>query len=724
MARGSKVQASEVDALIEEYVNGEISKDSATKKLGISTGTFNNKIHEKYPWFAIKNDKNNSLEVGKSLVLNQWEAFLKRWPRERLSSMEISDYVLGDERITFCYWIEWGTRALASISGKAGVDKYGFRLKAGKIVNVTKPQVDFKTLRNHIVAIADAAAAKDMNRLTELSQIKAGISSMVFWKIAMLYQPINDPFLLLWPGNPGKPFDIKDSYPNCQKRFEEEWKKSGLDYWEFSFGLGRGSSKTPSDGGRKQAMLSEDVSEILKLLKHSKNVILEGAPGTGKTWIVPEIVTRLCGVISETEGRSREDVMKAYQALLDQNRVRFTTFHPSLDYEDFVEGWKPKSGAYEEGFQLEVRKGIFRLLADSARADEKTAEAESSVGENFGISNDANVWKVSLKGTGENEIRTDCLENGWIRIGWDEYGPNVSSIIKNKKEGFTPLDAFYNTMEIGDVVVSCFSAKETDAIGIVVGAPEWLDNRRANYDYYSRRRKVRWLWKGDPVDISQILGSTLMQKTVYSLQRRFPVEKVRQFLQERGGKNLKQERAEKKPYVLVIDEINRGNIAKIFGELITLLEADKRKGESSEQSVTLPYSQESFTVPSNLYIIATMNTADRSIGGIDYALRRRFAFYPMKAHELRENFNKELFEAVKKIFITVDEKNKEEPNRDYLCEEFRPESVMPGQSYFIAKDAEEAQYRLEYELIPLLEEYLNDGVLKPVARTKIEELKG
>ena len=113
-------------------------------------------------------------------------------------------------------------------------------------------------------------------------------------------------------------------------------------------------------------MANSEMQEILTLLKHGKNLILQGAPGTGKTWIVPEIVTRLCGAPEELL-TNRNDVMTKYRQLVNDRRVRFVTFHPSLDYEDFIEGWKPgetkeedpaedgDAVKYSEGLSLHVR---------------------------------------------------------------------------------------------------------------------------------------------------------------------------------------------------------------------------------------------------------------------------------------------------------------------------------------------------------------------------------
>lgn len=175
------------------------------------------------------------------------------------------------------------------------------------------------------------------------------------------------------------------------------------------------------------------------------------------------------------------------------------------------------------------------------------------------------------------------------------------------------------------------------------------------------------------------------------------------------------------PYILVIDEINRGNVSKIFGDLITLLEPDKRAGMKNQVKVRLPYSGESFAIPGNLYIIGTMNTADRSLDPLDYAMRRRFAIVKFKPICLEaEGFNDTLFKMVSELFI----KNFADYDEDYnitiepsdcLAEDIKPEDVWIGHSYFIMQDeqmGDVTRMRIQYEIIPLLEEYIKDGVFK------------
>ena len=166
-----------------------------------------------------------------------------------------------------------------------------------------------------------------------------------------------------------------------------------------------------------------------------------------------------------------------------------------------------------------------------------------------------------------------------------------------------------------------------------------------------------------------------------------------------------------KPFVLIIDEINRGNVSKIFGEIITLIEKDKRLGEEHPITVVLPYSKQSdFGVPSNLYIIGTMNTTDRSTGTIDYALRRRFAFLtvPSEKGHIVDETGKKLFDNVKEFI------------EKYRFADMDIEDLMVGHSYFMAEDEEVLKLKVEYEIIPLLKEYIKDGILRV---NKVEQNK-
>ena len=463
--------------------------------------------------------------------------------------------------------------------------------------------------------------------------------------------------------------------------------------------------------------------DVVRTWERRKNVVLYGAPGTGKTYDVPELAVRLCDPAFMAAEPSREEIVSRYNQLKMEKRIAFTTFHQSLDYEDWIEGLRP---VVNENNQVtyEIESGIFKKLCEEA---ERPVVKDKQVG----IADNAVVWKVSLAGTGDNPVRSDCMKNSYIRIGWDGYGPVISDETDwsgYNGEGKQILDAYINKMKIGDIVMSCYSSQTIDAIGVVVGDYEFDDS----LPNYKRVRRVNWLVKNINENIVEMNeGKTMTLGTVYRLNS-ITLDNVKSILEKYNTSSKMEEND--KVYVMVIDELNRGNVSKVFGELITLLEADKRKGRINAESVVLPYSKKAFHIPNNVYLIATMNTADRSLGSLDYAIRRRFAFIAEKPFGLEvEGFNEELFELVSSLFVKNFDEYKESgwdqtlklESADTLSEEYKPEDVWIGHSYFLMQDEEgedNTSNRLLYEIIPLLEEYVRDGVLTAEAQDVIDEL--
>ena len=463
--------------------------------------------------------------------------------------------------------------------------------------------------------------------------------------------------------------------------------------------------------------------DVVRIWERRKNVVLYGAPGTGKTYDVPELAVRLCDPSFMATDPSREEIVSRYNQLKTEKRIAFTTFHQSLDYEDWIEGLRP---VVNENSQVtyEIESGLFKKLCEEA---ERPVVKDKQVG----IADNTVVWKVSLAGTGDNPVRSDCMKNSYIRIGWDGYGPVISdetdwSIYNG--EGKQILDAYINKMKIGDIVMSCYSSQTIDAIGVVVGDYEFEDK----FPNYKRVRRVNWLVKNINENIVEMNdGKTMTLGTVYRLNS-ITLDNVKSILEKYDTSSKMEEND--KAYVMVIDELNRGNVSKVFGELITLLEADKRKGRINAESVVLPYSKKAFHIPNNVYLIATMNTADRSLGSLDYAIRRRFAFIAKKPFGLDvDGFDEDLFEKVSSLFVKNFDEYKEsgwdltmklEP-ADTLSEEYKPEDVWIGHSYFLMQDEEgedNTSNRLLYEIIPLLEEYVRDGVLTAETQDVIDEL--
>ena len=463
--------------------------------------------------------------------------------------------------------------------------------------------------------------------------------------------------------------------------------------------------------------------DVVRIWERRKNIVLYGAPGTGKTYDVPELAVRLCDPAFMAAEPSREEIVSRYNQLKTEKRIAFTTFHQSLDYEDWIEGLRP---VVNENSQVtyKIVSGIFKELCEEA---ERPVDKDKQVD----ISDNAVIWKVSLQGTGDNNVRRECMENNHIRIGWDGYGPVISdetdwSVYNG--EGKQILDAYINKMKIGDIVMSCYSSQTIDAIGVVAGEYEFEDK----FPNYKRVRRVNWLVKNINENIVEMNdGKTMTLGTVYRLNS-ITLDNVKSILEKYDTSSKMEEND--KAYVMVIDELNRGNVSKVFGELITLLEADKRKGRINAESVVLPYSKKGFHIPNNVYLIATMNTAERSLGSLDYAIRRRFAFIAKKPFGLDvDGFDEDLFEKVSSLFVKNFDEYKEsgwdltmklEP-ADTLSEEYKPEDVWIGHSYFLMQDEEgedNTSNRLLYEIIPLLEEYVRDGVLTAEAQDVIDEL--
>lgn len=376
------------------------------------------------------------------------------------------------------------------------------------------------------------------------------------------------------------------------------------------------------------------------------NLILYGPPGTGKTWRTAEEAVKLCDGAVPAD---RDSLMSRYRELVEARRIDFVTFHQSYSYEEFVEGLRPvqagseneEASAGSAGFSLVPEDGVFRRIA-------RRAEGSKGGGGQYEIGN-RRVFKLSIGEASNSEddyLFEEAIGEGHALLGYDDIDwtdstfANRDAIIEacraydrehpeNDRPVPTPQTGrvqcpliFRNWINNGDVLVVSKGNSKFRAIGEVDGDYEYAPRESGVYPH---RRRVKWLWTdkaGAPVE--DIYGKGFSMRAVYELTTsELNIRALETYINSQLPGNTS---SDPKPYVLIIDEINRGNISKIFGELITLIEPDKRQGMSNAIEVRLPYSKEPFSVPANLHIVGTMNTADRSIALLDTALRRRFVF--------------------------------------------------------------------------------------------------
>lgn len=499
---------------------------------------------------------------------------------------------------------------------------------------------------------------------------------------------------------------------NCPTRTDEE---GHIRYWSIPF-LGRNAS-SKEDGAYvyklrpelKEALERINITQFLPSTTEEQkpmyplNTILYGPPGTGKTYHTAIYAVAIIDEkpMDEVKQMSYDAVMARYHELRDKGQIAFATFHQSYGYEDFIEGIRPVLAEEKESdetandVQYALKPGVFLEFCRKASVPILKNAA------NIGLNDNPTIWKVSLEGTGNNPTRTECMKNNHIRIGWDEYGviPKYEEIPTGK----VVLNAFYSRMKIGDIVLSCYSASSIDAIGVITGDAQWS----GEFDYFNRVRNVKWLIKGLNYDITSINGGkTMTLSTVYALNS-ISVDDVLNIVREKAPSVLATE--EKRPnYVFIIDEINRGNISKIFGELITLIESSKRAGQPESVSAILPYSQKPFSVPNNVYLVGTMNTADRSIALLDTALRRRFSFV-----EMMPNPNVDYLQGLEVEGLSISQML---TNMNRKIEVLYDREHTIGHAYFRPLADEQTVQKLAEifrdRIIPLLQEYFYDDYEK------------
>ena len=444
------------------------------------------------------------------------------------------------------------------------------------------------------------------------------------------------------------------------------------------------------------------------------NLILYGPPGTGKTYSTAEEAIRLCG---ESVPANHEKLMETYRRLIAEGRVEFVTFHQSMSYEDFVEGRQPTTESDEDGesssagFRLKTVPGIFRRLSMHAETSR-----DRSAGDEVITVEGRRVFKMSIGRAKKPEdayLFEEAIYGGYALLGWEDI--DWSDDIFTKREAFIeacrtqgqlPNHAevnaqsgavkhpymFRNLVRNGDIVIVSKGNSLFRAIGVFVGDYEYHPRPEGDYGH---RRAVRWVWTDqEGVPVNKISTVNFTMQAIHELKHdNLNIPALENYLNNQQT----DEQAEPKHFVLIIDEINRANISKVFGELITLLEPDKRLGQVTQLKVRLPYSDEEFGVPSNLHILGTMNTADRSIALLDTALRRRFTFREMMPDSSLLAKAAEKCELdLPEILTTINERI------EYLYD--REHQI--GHAYFMDCESQAGvDDAMRHKVIPLLAEY-------------------
>lgn len=485
------------------------------------------------------------------------------------------------------------------------------------------------------------------------------------------------------------------------------------------------------------------MEDSIKLLKYKNQIILQGPPGTGKTRqakLIAEELTkpRTVGnpesIIDDLvknfnpndeaikiSRESKDRLLSTFYELFPKENLKKLTLQTYCagkgDRDNFCwwieRGLKPlgyyfpgSARAYLIFWKKELedysKHGIVKDIEDNDEAMKKVAELISEVVQTKNTNNAVQYFGDSFLLKLLNSYYPDeyfpinserMIDNALKIFRVDYQGLNVFE--KNQKLNQVYLDkkkqfnSQINSFEFARILFDKFNIKTGESIdlktGIVAEGEFEIIQFHPAYSYEDFVRGI-------------VAETTESGNVSYQVENKILADFAQKATDNPNGN-----------YVLIIDEINRANLPSVLGELIYAL-------EYRNETVTSMYEYEGereITLPKNLFIIGTMNTADRSVGHIDYAIRRRFAFVDILPDEnvIQNPTAKNLFNEIKALF-----------GNEFLSPDFKAKDVMIGHSYFIVKDEDELKIKLEFEIKPILREYLKDGIFLETANDKIEIL--
>jgi len=423
---------------------------------------------------------------------------------------------------------------------------------------------------------------------------------------------------------------------------------------------------------------------------NSLNQILYGPPGTGKTY---NSINKAISITNPAfaNWQKREDVKNEYDRLVKDNKILFTTFHQSMSYEDFIEGIKPNQIENRDTLSYEIKAGIFKIAC--ARAAYLCHKKH-----------------IQAKGGSMATYKFDDLYNSFI----ESIKPSIRNNQYPTYKTITGKDVeIFEVNSQGSIRARAKGSKATQVAPLTQENIEKLYNKYKNISDIDNLSQIREAVQVSPrstefyavfrgikkFEETYMPDNTIDEEEV-SIDTMEDEDKVKKFTAGIYNDAIIQFGKEAEAVVLILDEINRGNVSQIFGELITLIEDDKRIGRPECLEVILPYSKSKFAIPPNLFLVGTMNTADRSVEALDTALRRRFTFEELPPKydldELQYSYG-----GVKghEILQTINKRIEKLLDKDHLI----------GHSYFILKNSENVEIKLKNSfyknIIPLLQEY-------------------